>query len=122
MQTLRYKLKNINNEMIKSMEKDNVKSFFKLDNQFHEVFLTACGNEKLCTLTNQLVQQFERFRITALALPGRMANSVKQHSEIIEAIEDRNETLAADLVKANAESNCDVLVSELMKEEPRTQP
>ena len=111
------RLNSINNEMIKNMEKDNVKAFFRLDNQFHEIFLTACGNEKLCALTNQLVQQFERFRITALALPGRMENSVKQHSEIIEAIKERNDTLVADLVKANAESNCDVLVHELMKEE-----
>ncbi len=62
------------------------------------------------------MEQFERFRITALSLPGRMQNSVRQHNEIIEAIENRDKVLAATLVRANAESNCEVLVRELLKE------
>ncbi|MEE9542746.1 MAG: GntR family transcriptional regulator, partial [Thermodesulfobacteriota bacterium] len=61
------KLKDLNTEMIKNEEKGNVKTFFKLDNQFHEIFIKACGNEKLYLLINQLVEQFERFRITALS-------------------------------------------------------
>lgn len=110
------KLKDLNTEMIKNEEKGHVKTFFKLDNQFHEIFIKACGNEKLYTLINQLVEQFERFRITALSLPGRMKNSVRQHNEIVEAIEKRDKVLAAKLVRANAESNCEVLVRELLKE------
>lgn len=110
------KLQDLNAEMAKNEEKGHVKNFFKLDNQFHEVFIKACGNEKLCTMINQLVEQFERFRITALSLPGRMKNSVAQHKEIIEAIEDKNTELVSTLVRANAESNCDVLVRELLKE------
>ena len=110
------KLENINKEMINYMDKKNVRMFFKLDNQFHDVFLHACGNEKLCTMTHQIVQQFERFRITALSLPGRMNNSVKQHEDIIDALQRREEGRVAKLVRENAESNCDVLVEELLKE------
>ena len=110
------KLKDINNEMQRYAEKDNVNMFFKLDNRFHETFLSACGNDKLCSLTDQLVQQFERFRVTALSLPGRMENSVRQHTDIINALERGEETEVADLVRANAESNCEVLVEELLKE------
>ncbi len=114
------KLKDLNAEMEKSQEKGNVKNFFKLDNQFHEVFIKGCRNEKLCALIHQLVEQFERFRITALSLPGRMQNSVMQHKEIIEAIEDKKTDLVATLVRANAESNCEVLVRELLKESAET--
>ncbi|MBE9532279.1 MAG: GntR family transcriptional regulator [Proteobacteria bacterium] len=110
------KLQDLNDEMEKNEDKGNVKNFFKLDNQFHEVFIKASRNEKLCALIHQLVEQFERFRITALSLPGRMHNSVAQHKEIIEAIEDKNVALVSKLVRANAESNCEVLVSELLKE------
>lgn len=114
------KLQDLNTEMEKNEEKGHVKNFFKLDNQFHEVFIKACGNEKLCALINQLVEQFERFRITALSLPGRMHNSVSQHKEIIEAIEDKNTELVSTLVRANAESNCEVLVRELIRENAET--
>jgi DNA-binding GntR family transcriptional regulator len=110
------KLQDLNAEMAKNEEKGNVKNFFKLDNQFHEVFIKGSRNEKLCALINQLVEQFERFRITALSLPGRMQNSVAQHKEIIEAIEDKNTDLVSTLVRANAESNCEVLVRELQRE------
>jgi DNA-binding GntR family transcriptional regulator len=110
------RLKDLNSEMGKNEEKGNVKTFFKLDNQFHEILIKACGNEKLYTLIGQLVEQFERFRVTALSLPGRMKNSVMQHNEIIDAIESRDKENASKLVRANAESNCEVLVRELLKE------
>jgi DNA-binding GntR family transcriptional regulator len=110
------KLQDLNADMAKSEERGNVKNFFKLDNQFHEVFIKASRNEKLYALINQLVEQFERFRITALSLPGRMHNSVLQHKEIVDAIEDKDTALVSKLVRANAESNCEVLVRELSKE------
>ena len=73
-------------------------------------------------LIHQLVQQFERFRITALALPGRMRDSVRQHNEIIEAFKTGNTVLVETLVKANAERGRDVLVEEILKEKTKNGP
>ncbi|MEE8574388.1 MAG: GntR family transcriptional regulator [Thermodesulfobacteriota bacterium] len=114
------KLKDLNADMTECARKNNVKTFFKLDNKFHDVFLSACGNDKLLALTHQLVQQFERFRVTALSLPGRMENSARQHVKIIDALVSRDEVLASKLVKENAESNCEVLAQELLKESAET--
>ncbi len=116
------KLETLNAQMEKYAERDDVKGFFRLDNQFHDTFLKACGNEKLCNLIHQLVQQFERFRITALALPGRMRDSVRQHNEIIEAFKTGNTALVETLVKANAERGRDVLVEEILKEKTKNGP
>lgn len=116
------KLETLNAQMEKCAERDDVKGFFRLDNQFHDTFLKACGNEKLCNLIHQLVQQFERFRITALALPGRMRDSVRQHNEIIEAFKTGNTALVETLVKANAERGRDVLVEEILKEKTKNGP
>lgn len=116
------RLETLNAQMEKYAERDDVKGFFKLDNQFHDTFLKACGNEKLCVLIHQLVQQFERFRITALALPGRMRDSVRQHFEIIEAFKTGNTVLVETLVKANAERGRDVLVEEILKEKTKNGP
>lgn len=116
------RLETLNAQMEKYAERDDVKNFFKLDNQFHDTFLRACGNEKLCALVHNLVAQFERFRITALALPGRMKDSVLQHREIIEAFKKGNITLVESIVMANAEKGRDVLVEEILKEKSKHVP
>lgn len=113
------KLETLNQQMEKCAERDDVKNFFKLDNQFHDTFLRACGNEKLCAMVHSLVAQFERFRITALALPGRMKDSVLQHKDIISAFKTGNITLVETLVMANAERGRDVLVEEILKEKTK---
>ncbi|HLE08053.1 MAG TPA: GntR family transcriptional regulator [Thermodesulfobacteriota bacterium] len=111
------KMKSLNQQMQRCAEADDVKGFFRLDNQFHETFLRLCGNDKLCALAHQIVQQFERFRVTALSLPGRMKTSVKQHEEIISAFIQHNEERVEILVRANAEMSAEVLIKELSKGE-----
>jgi DNA-binding GntR family transcriptional regulator len=112
------RLENLNEAMEKCAERDDVKGFFRLDNAFHDTFLQACGNDKLCALVHSLVQQFERFRVTALSLPGRMKESVNQHREIIEAFRKSDAELVERLVRANAEKGRDVLVDEILRERP----
>ena len=110
------KLETLNEQMLKCSEKGDVKGFFNLDNQFHALFLEASENDKLWSMLKILVQQFERFRITALSLPGRMASAVKQHEDIIDAFYNRDEELVEKLVRANAELSAEYLVKELSKE------
>lgn len=110
------RIEGLNEHMHKCAEKNDVKGFFKYDNQFHEAFLKGCGNDKLCQLVHQLVQQFERFRITALSLDGRMAVSVKQHDEIIAAFKTGDGELVERLVRANAEMSEEFLVRKLSEE------
>ncbi|MEK7679216.1 MAG: GntR family transcriptional regulator [Deltaproteobacteria bacterium] len=110
------KLDSLNTQMHKCADEGDVKGFFRLDNQFHDTFLKACGNEKLFNLIHHLVQQFERFRITAMALPGRMKDSVEQHGAIVEAFKRGDMELVQRLVRATAERGRDVLVEEILKE------
>jgi DNA-binding GntR family transcriptional regulator len=112
------RLENLNEAMEKCAEREDVKGFFRLDNAFHDTFLQACGNDKLCALVHSLVQQFERFRVTALSLPGRMKESVNQHREIIEAFRKSDAELVERLVRANAEKGRDVLVDEILRDRP----
>ncbi len=107
------RLKSLNEQMRRCVARNDIKGFYRLDNQFHETFLKACGNEKLCQLARQLVQQFERMRITALSVPGRMQNSLKQHEEIIKAFQERNADRVEQLVRENAELSAEILVKEL---------
>ncbi len=105
----------LNRQMARCAEAEDIRGFFDLDNQFHEVFHQACGNDKLYHLIRTLVQHYVRFRIAALSVPGRMKNSVHQHEEIVDAFRKRDAELVDRLVRANAEQGCEVLVRELEK-------
>ncbi|HHL39696.1 MAG TPA: GntR family transcriptional regulator [Deltaproteobacteria bacterium] len=111
------RLASLNVQMGRCADRDDVKGFFRLDNLFHEIFLRACGNEKLLTLLGQLVQQFERLRIASLSVRGRMHTSVRQHGEIIDAFRSRDADLVERLVRANAEMGGEILVQEILREQ-----
>ncbi|MBI5682951.1 MAG: GntR family transcriptional regulator [Deltaproteobacteria bacterium] len=110
------KMEHLNELMMRCAEKNDAKTFSKIDNQFHDVFLKAGGNEKLWKLLHNLVQQFERFRMASISLPGRMKGSIKQHGDIINAFRRKDVDLVERLVKLNAEKGAELLVKEILKE------
>ncbi len=104
------KLKAINDKLRQLAEEDDIKHFFKIHNEFHDLFIKASNNEKLHEQIGSLLGKFQRLRLTSLSLPGRMAVSVQEHDKIIEAFRDRNGELAEQLVRKNAEYGGKVLM------------
>jgi len=92
------KLKTINENLEKAAEADDTELFFKKNEEFHNVFLSLCGNEKMREIRDAMVQRFLRFRLQALAVPGRKMESVKQHRAIIRAFEEGHGRLAEAVV------------------------
>ena len=74
----------LNRQMEVAAAKKEVKKILALHNEFHDTFVKACGNEKLHAIVQNLVMQFQRFRLI-LAVPGRIEGIVQQHWEIIDA-------------------------------------
>jgi len=109
------KMSSINFQLEKLAEDGDAKGFFKIHNDFHDVFWKAAGNEKLFELINNVMKQFRRFRIASLILPGRMSISVSQHKQIIEAFKNKDKDLAKQLVMENAKIGGEVLLKELLK-------
>lgn len=92
------------NDQLKSMTLSNEKSvgrFFKIHNQFHDVFLKASDNERLYQLNCHLMEPFKRFRLTSLAIEGRFSQAIKTHEEIIQVFRKRNSEKAEELVTRN---------------------
>lgn len=104
------KLVAINEKLRQLAEKGDVKNFFKLHNDFHELFITAANNEKLAEMITSLVRKFQLLRIASLSKPGRMLISVQEHEKIIEAFRGRNGAMAENLVRKNAEYGGKVLI------------
>lgn len=113
------KLEEINNQL-KSMTLSNEKSvgrFFKIHNQFHDIFLKASDNERLYQLNCQLMEPFKRFRLTSLAIEGRFSQAVKTHEEIIRVFRERDAEKAEELVTKNVLEGGIALLKKLESEE-----
>lgn len=95
------RLQIINDKLAELAHSGDIKSFFKIHSDFHEVFIKASGNEKLYELVAGLVSKFQMTRFTSLSLPGRMANSVQEHNNIIDAFRKKDAVLAETLVRKN---------------------
>lgn len=99
------RLKSVNDRLRTLAESGDVKQFFKIHNDFHEMFIRASGNDTLFDLIASLVKRFQRLRIASLSYPGRMLRSVTEHDKIIEAFRSRSVELAEKLVRENAEDS-----------------
>ena len=104
------RLEVINSKLQEIAEEGDIKNFFKVHNEFHELFIRASGNDKLLALINQLVLKFNRLRLASLSQPGRMQISVQEHKKIIKAFRDHNGELADDLVRRTATIGAEVLI------------
>jgi DNA-binding GntR family transcriptional regulator len=108
------KMETVNRQIEAASEKKDLRRLLDLHNEFHDIFLRSCGNEKLHAIVQNLVMQFRRFRLI-LAMPGRIEGSIRQHWEIIDAFRKRDPELAEELVRKNALYGKKLLLRELAK-------
>jgi DNA-binding GntR family transcriptional regulator len=108
------KMETVNRQMEAAAEKKDLRKVLALHNEFHDIFLKACGNEKLHAIVQNMVMQFQRFRLI-LAMRGKIEGSLRQHREIIDAFRKRDAQLAESLVVKNALYGKKVLLRELAK-------
>ena len=104
------KLVTINEKLRHLAEIGDVRHFFKVHNDFHEMFIKAADNEKLRELITSVVTRFQRLRFMSLSLPGRMKIVVQEHAKIIEAFRNKDAETAEMLVCKNAEYGGRVLL------------
>ncbi len=107
------KLIRINEELFDCAEKNNYERFFTKNEEFHNYFLTLCGNEKLVEIRDAMVKRFLGFRMAALSLPGRLTESVKQHEQAIKAFKRRDGRLAEAVLVEHALLGGDYLAEQV---------
>ena len=106
------KLQSINDKLRVLADEGDVRHFFKVHDNFHELFVRAADNDKLTEMILNLVGRFQRLRIASLSLSGRMAFSVQEHQKIIDAFRNGDAGLAENLVRSNAEYGGKVLMQD----------
>lgn len=113
------RLEGINDRLHHLAEEGDIKTFFRVHNEFHELFIRAAGNDKLYELIGQLVLKFNRLRMASLSLPGRMEISVQEHKKILEAFRSHDGERADNLVRKTAAYGGQVLIQSMAKTEGR---
>lgn len=112
----------INNRKLAELAKSgDFKAFFKLHNEFHEMFIKAADNEKLRELITSVVTRFQRLRFMSLSLPGRMNIAVQEHEKIIDAFRRKDAEAAEMLVRKNAEYGGRVLIDGAMSDSQKAE-
>ncbi len=111
------RLESINERLHKIAKEGDVKTFFRVHNEFHEVFIKAAGNDKLSEMINQLVMKFKRLRLASLSQPGRMVVSIEDHQDMIQAFRDHDGNRADSLVRHAATIGAEVLIQSMNQTE-----
>lgn len=106
------RMERMNDELRRRYERSDIAGMISVHNQFHEVFIHACGNERLAILIKSLVKQFQRYRI-ALSHTDAVEDSIRIHGEIIQAFRQRNAARAAELVRQNSLQGSEALLARL---------
>lgn len=107
------KLIQINKDLADCAEKSNYEKFFVKNEEFHNYFLSLCGNEKLVEIRDTMVKRFLGFRMAALSLPGRLTESVRQHEQAIKAFKRKDGRLAEAILVEHALLGGDYLAEQV---------
>ena len=92
---------NITNEDLKKLEDilEKMKEFLKQNNfdgysaqdlLFHEIIYNASDNEQAIAMVKIIKQQLKRLQIKTLLVPGRNENSFLEHTNILQALQERD--------------------------------
>ncbi len=73
---------------------------YSQDNRvFHQVIYDACPNRRLAEMTITLKNQLSKYNIKTILVPGRDADSLAEHSAILEAFKKRDGQQAETLMR-----------------------
>jgi DNA-binding GntR family transcriptional regulator len=98
----------------KAIEACDSDLYYRQNVEFHECIYIACGNSFLANETRSLRRRLQSFRRLQLRVRGRMPQSLREHVDIIEAIEagdaDKADLISRQHVTIQGERFNDLLV------------
>lgn len=100
------RMKAINAKLAKGVsepvnKRRQVRNLIELNNQFHRVLWQRCGNRRLLELLEDLRSQIVRLEMWYYSYPENTAKSVREHDELIEAIESGDHEEALRILERN---------------------
>jgi len=88
--TLAEKLDKLHNEMSALVKEGNLAGYSRLNAEFHETLIRACGNDHLIGMLELFNKKTLRYRMEVLSTPGKLEESLRKHAQLIESIKNGN--------------------------------
>lgn len=106
-------LDSIYNTFAKALEKKDYSKASQWDSEIHRFIAKVADNKKLTAYVNDIQDVFAYTRGYNIKWTKEKADrSIKEHKKIVEAIKDRNEQIAIDIVRKDIDSMRELLSEE----------
>lgn len=79
-------LRQLHEEMLEQADQGEVQAFFDANASFHQYLVDCSGNSRLQDIYRLIMTDMGRYRARSLALRGSLAQSVAEHSAILDAV------------------------------------
>jgi DNA-binding GntR family transcriptional regulator len=98
-------------EMSRLVQQNASEEYGRLNRRFHGVILNKAPNQKLVALVKDLWGQADRARLVYRKGPGFLVESVRQHTQIVDAIAEQDLATLRRLVAAHSQYGLDAVRS-----------
>ncbi len=96
-------LQNLLIEIEGYIKKNDIEKIVETDIKFHGLLYQVSRNERLVNIINNLKEQLARFRTLSMSYPGRLQETLEEHSEMVEAIANGDVSAARDAAEHHME-------------------
>ena len=96
-------LEQILEQMKNHLGENEFDHYSQLNKRFHEIIYKASGNPQAVEIINTINNQLGRINFRSLLVPGRSQESIQEHTNIFEAIKNRNELEASKAVEEHVD-------------------
>ena len=98
------KLEKIVTQMSRYLTKENLSSYCEVDDKFHDLILSICGNKWIIKVRENLGNFIYRYRFKSLSVPGRLKHSLEEHQAIMVSLKKHNSEEADRLSQVHMEN------------------
>lgn len=104
-------LETIHKQFITYVEKENIEGAVRKDIEFHDLIYAASGNSRLVGVAASLREHIFRFRVIYLKDMEIAEHVEHEHSEILNALRDKDETVASELAERHIRNQMNSIVN-----------
>lgn len=108
-------LKHVYSQFVNYVEKENVNGSIKKDVEFHDIIYKASRNEKLISISSNLREQVQRFRVIYLKGFGNPGDIIREHDQIIQSIVAKNPELAQNVAYEHIRKQEETIIGALKR-------
>lgn len=112
-------LENVVAQMSLQVSRENLSSYCKVDDEFHDLILNICGNKWIIQIRDNLGSFIYRFRIKSLSVPGRLKYSLEEHQAIMKSLREHDSAEADRLSQIHMENTVINILKNVVKEKDR---